>query len=262
VRQIQTDSLVLHAFDYRETSRIVRLATRDVGIVSAIARGARRAGSKSGASLDLFTSGVAHVSLHPTQDLHSLVAFDTTRARPELAGSLARFGAASALAEVCLRFAKEDDSGRVWGAATTLLDALGRAPDSEIAGLALAGIWRVVAELGFAPSLDQCASCHAALPAEDAVTFHHRAGGALCVRCARTTSGGRTLPPDARRVLAHWLADSAGAAGTHPGATAARSHQRLLREFLEEHLGDGRPLRAYLSWEQRNAPVPAPLAAS
>jgi DNA repair protein RecO (recombination protein O) len=41
VRTLATDAIVLHAFDYRETSRIVRLATRDVGMVSVIARGAR-----------------------------------------------------------------------------------------------------------------------------------------------------------------------------------------------------------------------------
>jgi hypothetical protein len=28
-----------------------------------------------------------------------------------------------------------------------------------------------------------------------------------------------------------------------------RAHQRLLREFLEEHLADGRALRAWASWE-------------
>jgi DNA repair protein RecO (recombination protein O) len=28
-----------------------------------------------------------------------------------------------------------------------------------------------------------------------------------------------------------------------------RAHQRLLREFLREHLTDGRPLRAFETWE-------------
>jgi hypothetical protein len=30
----------------------------------------------------------------------------------------------------------------------------------------------------------------------------------------------------------------------------ARAHQRLLREFLTEHLADGRPLRAFDAWAQ------------
>lgn len=256
MRLIQTDSLVLHAFDYRETSRIIRLATREVGIVSVIARGARRPRSRFSAALDLFASGVAHLSLHPTRDLHALTAFDLTRSRPELAESLARFTAASAVSELCLRFAKEDDSGRVHAAATALVDAIGVSTGDAVAGVALGGAWRLVAELGFAPALDRCASCHAPLPGALAVVFNHRAGGALCDRCARLSQGGRMLPADARRALSAWLA---GERDDPADPARVRAHQRLLREFLEEHLGDGRPLRAFLTWEER---LQAPLAAA
>ena len=272
MKLIQSPAFVLHAFDYRETSRIVRLATRDVGVVSVIARGARRPKNSFGPALDLFASGIAHLTMHPTHDLHALTAFDVTRARPELASSLSRFAAASALSEVCMRFAKEEDAGQVHDAATALLDEIGRAARDDVATVTLAGIWRLVAELGFAPSLDACASCHAALPAADAVTFHHRTGGALCPRCATRIPGGRTLPENARTVLSSWLAAddggrAAGAAVARAAAEASngrtiRAHQRLLREFLEEHMGDGRALRAFTSWEERCAEadvgVPAP----
>ena len=33
----------------------------------------------------------------------------------------------------------------------------------------------------------------------------------------------------------------------------ARAHHRLLREFLEEHLGDGRAFPAYQAWERLDA---------
>ena len=271
MRLVQSPAFVLHAFDYRETSRIVRLATREVGVVSVIARGARRAQNSFGPALDLFASGIAHVTLHPTHDLHALTAFDVTRARPELASSLSRFAAASALSEVCMRFAKEEDAGQVHDAATALLDAIGRAARDDVATVTLAGIWRLVAELGFAPSLDACASCHAALPGAGAVTFHHRTGGALCARCAPRIPGGRALPDEARAVLTSWLAGDEGerraAAGAARAAAVAsngrtiRAHQRLLREFLEEHMGDGRALRAFTSWEERCAEADAGVAA-
>ncbi len=246
MRLLESDSLVLHSFDYRETSRIVRIATRDAGVLSVIARGARRPKSPFGSAIDLFTSGVAHVRVHPSRDLHALTGFDTTRTRSELAGSLARFTAASAVAELCLRFAREDDSGRVHDAATTVLDSIGEASPDDVPAIALAGAWRVVAELGFAPSLDQCASCHADLGATDALVFDHRAGGALCARCARLQQRGRQLPAEARDTLRSWLA---GTEAPLADSSTRRAHQRLLREFLEEHLGDGRPLRAFVTWE-------------
>ncbi len=257
MRILSTDALVLHAFDYRETSRIVRLATRDAGVVSAIARGARRPKSKFGSAFDLFTSGVAQLSMHPTGDLHSLNAFDATRSRPQLGASLGRFGAAEALSEVCMRFGQEDESGRVLVAAERALDKIGEAPPDRVAEAAMAGMWHFVAGLGFAPSLDVCASCHTPLASDVPVTFHHRAGGALCPSCARRASGGRTLPPIARATISAWLQ---GADAPIEDDASARAHRRLLREFLEEHVGDGRPLRAFLSWEELR-PAPAKGAA-
>lgn len=260
MRLLSTDSLVLHSFDYRETSRIVRLATREAGVISVIARGARRPRSRFGSALDLFTSGVSHLSMHPSRDLHTLAGFDATRTRAELAGSMACFHAASALAEICLRFGREDESGRVHDVATEAFDTLGAATGDAVALVALAAAWRMVGDLGFAPALEECASCHAAIAAGADVNFHHRAGGAFCPSCARVAQGGRRLPAEARRTLVAWMGgvgtvpagqtDAASGGDSHDTAAATvRAHQRLLREFLEEHLGDGRPLRAFVTWE-------------
>ena len=37
---VVTEAIVLHAFDYLESSRILRLVTRDAGVRSVLARGA------------------------------------------------------------------------------------------------------------------------------------------------------------------------------------------------------------------------------
>ena len=253
MRLVQTDALVLHAFDYRETSRIVRLSTREHGVVSAVARGARKSSARFGDGMDLFTSGIAQLAMHPTRDLHALNAFDTTRVRAELASGIARFMAAAAMAEVALRFAREEDSGQVHALLTDRLDQLCGAQMEVAPWIALQGVWQVVAALGFAPELGQCASCHRELAPDQSVPFHHRAGGSLCDSCARTHPGGRVLPSDARAALGALL-DGRTAAGNGVGARTAvtlRAHQRLLREFLEEHVGDGRPLRAFAAWEQQ-----------
>jgi DNA repair protein RecO (recombination protein O) len=249
---LETTALVLHAFDYRETSRIVRLVTREAGVVSAVARGARRPRNRFGAALDLFASGTAQIALHATGDLHALHGFDAVRARPGLAASLDRFGAASAVAELCLRFGREAETGMLHDVAAGALDAIVAADAGEVIAAALAGAWRLVGEFGFAPALDQCASCHAPIaPASDA-TFHHRAGGVLCASCAAHARGGRRLPTAARLTLLAW---AAGHERSVTGAEA-RAHLRLLREFLEEHLADGRPLRALVALEERVAGEP------
>ncbi len=58
---LSTEAIVLHAFDYLESSRVLRLATREAGIRSAIAKGARRSSRRFGGGLDLFSRGVAQL---------------------------------------------------------------------------------------------------------------------------------------------------------------------------------------------------------
>jgi DNA repair protein RecO (recombination protein O) len=77
--------------------------------------------------------------------------------------------------------------------------------------------------------------------------FSHRAGGALCARCGRLAPAGRVLPAEARATLRRFLSGDAGPRLDDP---SGKAHQRLLREFVTEHLTDGRPLRAMEMWEE------------
>lgn len=243
---LATDAIVLHSFDYLESSRILRLATREAGVQSVLAKGARRSARRFGSALDLFCVGDAQLWMKPGRDLHTLSGFDVTRARPELAEDLGRFTGASALAELVLRFGGAETHAGLYDALLDALDAIGAATAERAADVTLAGAWRLVSELGFGPSLDACSSCHAPLAPDEAVRFSHPAGGALCQECARLTPAGRALPPEARAALRSW---SVGEAAPLDEASA-RAHQRLLREFLREHLADDRPLRAFEAWER------------
>src|SRR3712207_2414233 len=105
---LATEAVVLHAFDYLESSRILRLATREAGVQSVIAKGARRSSRRFGSAVDLFAAGVAQIYTKPGRELHTLAAFEVTRSRPEIAADLDRFTGAAALSELMLRFARDD----------------------------------------------------------------------------------------------------------------------------------------------------------
>jgi DNA repair protein RecO (recombination protein O) len=242
---VVTDAVVVHAFDYLETSRVFRLATREGAVQSVVARGARRPKSRFGTAVDLFAEGTAQIAVRPGRDMHNLIGFDITRSRHGLSESLSRFAAASALAELAARFAREDGHGAFYAELTHALDRLNEAAPNEAREVGLAGAWRLVAELGFTPTLERCASCHEMLGADDAAVFSHGAGGALCRQCAARAPTGRMLPPDARRAIHDWIA---GVATSPLSDAEGRAHQRLLREFLHEHVAEGRELRAYDAW--------------
>lgn len=242
-----TEAIVLHAFDYLESSRILRLATREVGVQSVVARGARRSKSRFGTALDLFVQGTAHFSVHRGRELHTLTSFDISRTRPALATGFGRFTGAEAIAELALRFGGDEPHPEVYDAMEGALDELAAASDAEAGERAVAGAWRIVSALGFAPSLDSCSTCGAGIPDEISAAFSAAAGGVLCARCATLARGARVLPPEARHALELWLAEDRARLDDY---ATVRAHQRLLREFVQEHLAEGKPLRAFDVWER------------
>jgi DNA repair protein RecO (recombination protein O) len=242
-----TDAIVLHGFDYLESSRIVRLLTRDAGVRSALAKGARKSRRRFASGLDLFSQGVAHLHTRPGRELDTLGAFEDARPRSELGGDLERFTGAEAIAEIALAFGREGADAELFDAVAGALDTLAAQSGAMAREATLAGIWQVVAALGFGPALDECAQCAAALDAGAPALFAHTAGGVLCQRCAALTSGGRRLPAPARAAIAGWMR---GEHLDHLPESDARAHRRLLREFLGYHLHDGRTLRAYDMWER------------
>ena len=102
---VTTPAVVLRTYRYSETSKVVRLATRDLGVQSAIAKGALRPKSRFGAGLELLSEGTAQLYFRETRELHTLAAFDLVDLRRQLAADVGRFAGAAALAEVMLKMA-------------------------------------------------------------------------------------------------------------------------------------------------------------
>ena len=245
---IVTPAIVLHAFNYSESSRILRLATREAGVQSVMARGARSSQRRFGSAVDLFAEGEVQYDARPGRELHTLSRFDVQRSRTALGTSLARFEGASALVEVMLRVAQDDDTPAAgYDALRDGLDAI--ASDGDATAATIQAIWRLLGTLGFTPALDSCVHCDREIAPDADVAFSADAGGALCDACAARVPT-RRLPVTARRQIGEWLATGTGEAGAVAAleGPTERAHRRLLRSFVHAHLTDGRPLRAFDAW--------------
>src|SRR5438132_955031 len=104
---VTTPAVVLRTYPYSETSKIVRLATRDLGVQSAIAKGVLRPKSRFAAGLELLSEGMAQLYHRETRELQTLAAFDLLVLRRELAQDVGRFAGATAQAELMFKMAPE-----------------------------------------------------------------------------------------------------------------------------------------------------------
>jgi DNA repair protein RecO (recombination protein O) len=243
-----TPAIVLSALRYGETSKIVRLATREHGVQSAIAKGALRPKSRFGASLQLLSEGAAQYLAKENRELNVLTAFDLQHLHVGLAADLSRYATASALAEVMLRFAPADPHPDSYDLFRDALHQLETAPADEVAALGFRVLWHLVSVLGFAPSLDACVRDGTLLPEAGTLPFSTREGGALCPACA-AQQGATQLPADARADLAALVDPDASLPVLDERNRAA--HRRLLARYIRYHLAEGAELPALEFWLRR-----------
>ena len=256
---VETPAIVLRSYRYSETSKVVRLATRDLGVQSAIAKGALRPRSRFGAGLELLSEGIAQLYFRETRELHTLGAFEVLDLRRTLATDLAAFAGAAALAEIMLNMAPAAPLPAAYDAFATALDALARAAPDTADPLATRGVWRVLGALGFEPSLRSCVRddtpIDQATGGEGTTAFSTSEGGVLCSKCASTGDPPTKLPiQDYRDLLA--LNDPAADLPLLDAPHAA-AHRRLAARFVRHHLGEAGPHHALDSWERRSWATPA-----
>ncbi len=229
---------------YGETSAILRLLCRDLGLTSAIARGARRAKARTGPRLDIFSTGSATLLMKAQRDLHPLTGFELAKAHGALAADLGRFAAASALCELALKCAAAEPQPAAFDAATAGLDALEHAPADMVDTVALLACWGLVVALGFAPTLDRCVVCGA--PSDGGVAFSAPQGGALCATHRRGERASSLGGKDAASLAAL----VSGRLPEEPlDDRHVAAHRRLLLSFIRHHLAEHRALPALAFWD-------------
>ena len=255
---VLTPAIVLRTYRYSETSKIVRLATRDLGVQSGIAKGALRPKSRFGAGLELLSEGVAEIYYRDARELQTVSAFEVTDLHRGLARDLSRFSGATALAQVILKMAPPSAVPAAYDALAYGIAALEWAEPNRADAVAVRWLWLLLGALGFEPSLTTCVKDGAPVAPNGtgAVAFSAAEGGVLCARCAPTSpppsgspSGPARLPTGAYRDLLA-LTDP-GAELPELDAAHAAAHRRLVARFARHHMDEGGPVAGLDFWERQ-----------
>lgn len=234
---VTTPAVLLRAFDYGDTSRILRFYTLRHGLLSTIARGVRGRSGKGGSAMTSFSSGDLVAYVKPHADLHTMKDFTSDRARARIGLDVLRFAGASCLAELVLTHAEQEPQPLLFEALEAELDRLDGVDRAVLPGAILSALWHVIGAFGFTPQLDPCVRCARSLGADEVGRFDLDAGGVLCASCGDVRAGPR-VGPIARRQLDELLE------GRLPDDLAhSRRHLGLLADFVAHHVVQ-KPLKA------------------
>jgi DNA repair protein RecO (recombination protein O) len=245
-----TPALVLRTFPHKESDLIVRLFTAEMGKLAGIARGARRPKSPLTGRFEILQLGEVKGYRADGRELCSIDAVSPLEAWPHLRSSLPGFYRLHYIAEL-LDAAFEDEQPHaplfdLLQALLTLLEHEALDPDLALRYLEL----RLLEELGWGPSFEACASCHAT--DQQLSGFDPSEGGFVCESCLRRLPEALRLAPETFEQLRRLSGSPLGALGSEPLPQPLRrplrqACQRLLLYRLE------RPLRSARYLEELDA---------
>ncbi len=230
---IVTRGVVLRYANYRETSRILTLFSRDLGRVTVSAKGCLRPKCRERAATEMLTLG--EYTLSERAGRYYLNAAGIENAFYNLRLDLDRLACASYFADL-VRCTLNDGDPQ-----PELFDLLTAALQALCNAALPVGVVRAVFEakamdtLGFRPELDACAACGASLG--DKLALSAEAGGTVCENCRADHPDAKPLLGGAAAFLrqaADW--DMERLAVLKPSEYILNNLEQAFRPFVQWHL--------------------------
>jgi len=196
---LKSSAIVLKSIDWRDTSKIVTLFTREEGKMSVIAKGARQSKSKYQGILESINLLEIVVFVSATRKLQILGEISLEDSFRRIRVNFDKTGYAFALLELIDIFFKE-------GSADTVFFDFIRALLSEIEKITDPRVvfWyfliKLSSYLGFKPEFNVCSTCNKSLVSEQ-VVFSIQEGAAMCKNCGFSPESGWKLSMKARKSL-------------------------------------------------------------
>jgi DNA repair protein RecO (recombination protein O) len=240
---VQSDGIVLKTHALGDTSRIVVVYTRDLGMVKLVAKGARKAPSRFGFTLEPLSRSRFHFYHKPDRDLHLVSQTDPLSAPGLRMGDLTRLAHAQAALELLDRLVwGEEPHPDLYDLLSASIEAIAVVPPEQLPAITIAFELQVASLLGYRPRLDACANCGGTLSQER--LFSPARGGLMCANCAATEPGLTRLSADALAGLSLMLSRPVGDAGQYLEVQRAGEIMRVVEQFMRHHFQRFQGLRS------------------
>ena len=184
-----TTILVLKKTKLGETDLIITGFSEEGVQIRAVAKGARKPGSRLGVHLELFSQ--AKVLIHQGRNLGIITEASTVCSNEACRSDVLHSAGAAVIVELLDRVSSDGDrEARLFPLVGEALRCLGEVPEEGVSLIAAAAALKIVAQLGFRPSLDSCVSCGNNVDLNTthdaqhvALAFSCEQGGIICEDC-------------------------------------------------------------------------------
>lgn len=220
--------VVLRTYKLRESDRIVVLHTAEHGKVRAVAKGVRKTKSKFGARLE----PMSHVRLllYRGRELDIVSQVEAVEPLSPMLSSLDRASQGLAAIEAVDQLSLErEPNPQLYRMLVGVLRTIATSPSPlNVAAF----YWKLLANEGLRPELDQCVRCGAIEPDTQFVAFDLNEGGVLCRSCR----SGQSISPGALAILREILGGQLVQALARDESPITHEVSSLATRALEFHI--------------------------
>ncbi len=220
-RSLRVEAIVIRHRDWGEADRMLTLFTREIGKLSAVAKGVRKPRSRKAGHLEPFMR--SSLLLARGRSFFVLTQAESIAPYIAMRDDLVLVGYASYIAELLDRFTFDEEENRaLYRLVSNSLTRLNRGDNPEI--VVRYYEIRLLDHIGFRPQLFSCAHGEEEIQPEDQF-FSAAQGGVLCPKCGVTASDAKPISMEALKYLRHFQRSS------YKDASRARVDPRLMAEI-------------------------------
>lgn len=175
---LRSEGIVLKAYNFRETSRIITFFSKDFGKLKLLAKGIRKPGSKFGASLELFTHSSVIFYKKETKEIYTLSDSHIIHSFDRLRSNLVSFILASNILNfLSAATPTEEPNPQLF---TLSLLTFRLIEDHPKVMLLWGYLIKALALLGYSPELSRCIECK---KLSTSTWLDIERGGIICEGC-------------------------------------------------------------------------------
>jgi DNA repair protein RecO (recombination protein O) len=232
---VKAEGIVIRSMNMGETSKLVTLFTRELGLLKVNAKGSRSSKSRIGAALEPLTVSRIVYYQKENRDIQFLSQAEIVEFFPNLPADLEKWGYANACAELVSRSQIDAEiTPKLYPILLNTIRAM-----NEPAADARACFWgfqmKLCSVLGVAPNLRRCLNCNSAGPMVQ-THFDIARGGFICNNCSPPLEA-QQLSGETLRLLSDFQSLPAEKLSRYKISPAARREiENFFRAYFAFHL--------------------------
>ena len=170
------EGIIVNEVPYKETSKIINILTKDLGIVGVIAKGAFKTKSPYMGLTNKLTYGYFHINYR--ENLSTLIEVDLIDSFKTIKKDLTKISYAIFLTDLVNQVYKHEQNSSIYSIYLASLKKINEGFDPLI----ITNIFEIkmLDYLGIRPCIDKCVNCHST---SNIVTISSYKGGYLCNKC-------------------------------------------------------------------------------